>query len=267
MKKVCQNSAMKVTAYKQTTVFDPLIFPPQADIEELQKKQKNTQGRPERRFQQVECGATNCIFIKTTLSDPLALSMAVMDHILQTQEQCTKRLLRLLPVQATCRAFQEDIEKATKVLAEEFFQKDGSDGGGKSFYVAFKCRNNSSVKRESVTGALVKILQDAHPDNTPDMVTPDVVVSVEVVKGVCCLSILPGYLTKYAKYNLLTLATKAKTAQQEDKNGKANDGMEENVVSEQPEKQQLEEGLEKKNGVAENNAEVKETSQNIKVSL
>lgn len=185
--------------------------------------------------------------------------MAVMDHILQTQEQCTKRLLRLLPVQATCRAFQEDIEKAAKVLAEEFFQKDDSGdggGGGKSFYVAFKCRNNSSVKRESVTGALVKVLQDAHPDNIPDMVEPDVVLSVEVVKGVCCLSILPGYLTKYAKYNLLTLATKAKAAEQEDKNGKANDGLEENHVSEQPEKEQLEEGLKEKNGVPENSVEV-----------
>ncbi|KAK4302656.1 hypothetical protein Pmani_025271 [Petrolisthes manimaculis] len=232
-----------------------------ADIEELQKKPRsNHQGRPERRFQQVECGATNCIFIRTTLPDPLTLSMAVMDHILETKEQCTKRLLRLLPVQATCRAFQEEIEKEAKVLANEFFQKDGNNGGGgKSFYVAFKCRNNSSVKRESVTGALVQVLQDAHPDNTPDMVTPDVVLSVEVVKGVCCLSFLPGYLTKYAKYNLITLAAKAKAKQQQDgqkdMNEIVNDDMEEKIVIKQEE-------LENKNVVVENRTEVKAASQN-----
>ncbi|KAK3883174.1 hypothetical protein Pcinc_012505 [Petrolisthes cinctipes] len=241
-----------------------------ADIEELQKKQRsNHQKRPERRFQQVECGATNCIFIRTTLPDPLKLSMAVMDHILETKEQCTKRLLRLLPVQATCRAFQEEIEKEAKVLANEFFQKDGNNGGGgKSFYIAFKCRNNSSVKRESVIEALVQVLQDAHPDNTPDMVTPDVVLSVEVVKGVCCLGFLPGYLTKYAKYNLITLAAKAKAKQQQQQEGQkdmneiVNDDMEEKIVSKQPEKQQLEEELEDKNVVVENRTEVKAASQN-----
>lgn len=167
---------------------------------ELQKKSTH-----ERRFQQVHSGAKNCIFIRTTLQDPLPLSLAIMDNIIQTQKQQTKRLLRMVPVQKTCKAYAEDVEKAVEELANSYFEKEG-----KSFYVVIKIRNNNSVKREELTVSLVKIMQDVNPKNIPDMKTPEVVLNVDVIKNICCISFLPEYLTKYGKYNLVVLANKNK---------------------------------------------------------
>lgn len=168
--------------------------------QQSQQKQKY-----ERRFQQVQSGAKNCIFIRTTLQDPLPLSIAIMNDIIQTQKQQTKRLLRMIPVQKTCKAYAEDIEKAVEQLAKSYFEKDW-----KTFYIVIKIRNNNSVKRDELTALLVKVMQDVNPKNTPDMKTPDVVLNVDVIKNICCLSILPEYLTKYGKYNLVVLANQKK---------------------------------------------------------
>ncbi|XP_045613767.1 THUMP domain-containing protein 1 homolog [Procambarus clarkii] len=176
-----------------------------ADVLELQKK--NHDHKHERRFQQVNCGAKNCVFIRTTLDDPLPLSVAIMDDILQNQKQRTKRLLRMIPVQKTCKAFQEDIEKAVGNLAKSYFEKES-----KTFYVVIKIRNNTTLPREQLTNALVQIIQDANSKNTPDLKYPDVVLNVDVIKNICCLSFLPGYFTKYAKYNLIMLADKNKVS-------------------------------------------------------
>ncbi|KAK8743322.1 hypothetical protein OTU49_001375, partial [Cherax quadricarinatus] len=182
-----------------------LIFflPLQADVLELQKKNKDH--KHPRRFQQVNCGAKNCVFIRTTLEDPLPLSVAIMDDIIENQKRRTKRLLRMIPVQKTCKAFHEDIEKAVEKLAQSYFKKES-----KTFYVVIKIRNNNSVTREQLTTSLIKIIENANSKNTPDLKYPEVVLNVDVIKKICCLSFLPEYFTKYAKYNLGILADKTK---------------------------------------------------------
>ncbi|XP_063606730.1 THUMP domain-containing protein 1-like [Penaeus indicus] len=185
-----------------------------ADVSELQKEGDKKE-RCRRRFQQVECAAKNCIFISTTLENPLELSMKIMDSILETQKQRTKKLLRMIPVQKTCKAFQKDIEGALETLAKAYFEKES-----KTYCIVSKIRNNSLIKREDLTQSLISVLQGANSDNAPDLKTPDVVVNVDVIKNVCCLSILPGYFTPYCKYNLVGIANKHKEPEKEQgKNG------------------------------------------------
>lgn len=152
-------------------------------------------------------GAKNYIFIRTTLEDPLPLSLTIMDDILKQQQKKTKKLIRMIPVQATCRAYQDDILKTVKKQCESYFKEKGG-----SFYIAIKVRNNNSVKQESLKSSLITVVSEAHSGNTPELKDPEVVVNIDVIKNVCCMSFLPGYLTKYCKYNLLTLGDKKKNA-------------------------------------------------------
>ncbi|XP_042208798.1 THUMP domain-containing protein 1 homolog isoform X1 [Homarus americanus] len=175
-----------------------------ANVLELQKKNEEKH-KHQRRFQQVQCGAKNCVFIRTTLKDPVPLSVAIMDDIIQNQKQRTKRLLRMIPVQKTCKAFADDIVKAVEKLSKSYFENES-----KTFYINIRIRNNTSLQRESLTTSFIKIIQDANSDNTPELNTPEVVLNIDVIKNVCYLGFIPEYLTKYAKYNLVALANKKK---------------------------------------------------------
>lgn len=177
-----------------------------ADVEELQKENEKKH-RHLRRFSQVATGASNYIFIRTTLEDPLPLSLAIMDDILRLQQRKTKKLIRMIPVQTTCRAFQDDILKAVKNQCESYFKEKGG-----SFYIAIKVRNNNSVQQEPLKLSLITVLSEAHSENYPELKDPNVVVNIDVIKNICCISFLPGYLTKYCKYNLLTLGDKKENA-------------------------------------------------------
>ena len=130
-----------------------------------------------------------------------------MDDILKQQRQKTKKLIRMIPVQATCKAFQDDIEKAVKNLCETYFKEKGE-----SFYIAIKTKNNNSIERESLKASLITVVSDAHSANTPELKDPEVVLNIDVIKSICCISLLPGYLTKYCKYNLLSLGNKKENA-------------------------------------------------------
>merc|ERR1712098_709905 len=57
---------------------------------------KNSKG--DRRFQVVESGARNCVFIKTTLDDPRKLVTDIIDDILDTQAARARYILRMVPI-------------------------------------------------------------------------------------------------------------------------------------------------------------------------
>lgn len=152
-------------------------------------------------------GAKNYIFIRTTLEDPLPLSLTIMDDILAKQQRKTKKLIRMIPVQTTCRGFEDDIIKTVKKQCESYFKEKGQ-----SFYLAIKIRNNNSVQQESLKSSLITVVSEAHSGNNPELKDPEVVVNIDVIKNICCISFLPGYLTKYCKYNLLILGDKKENA-------------------------------------------------------
>ncbi|XP_068240661.1 THUMP domain-containing protein 1 [Palaemon carinicauda] len=173
-----------------------------AEVSELKNNQNKTQPR---RFQQVLCGAKNCVFIQTTLKDPLPLSLAIMDELLISQKQRTQKLLRMVPVQTTCKAYPEDIKKAVQELASLYFKEKGQ-----TFCVIFKVRNNTKIKKENMAYDLATILQTVNSENKPNLNCPEVVLSVDIIRNICLLGFMPHYFTKYSKYNLVLLANKDK---------------------------------------------------------
>lgn len=153
-------------------------------------------------FQLVDSGAKNFLFIKTTLENTVDLAWKIVADIHLTKIQQTKFLIRLIPVEITCRAYIKDIETAFKPLADKYFKEEK-----KTFLIAYNHRNNNNLERDDVIKSVANVISETRPDNKVDLKSPELVVIVEVIKGIVLLSVIPEYF-KYKKFNLLALSDK-----------------------------------------------------------
>ena len=72
---------------------------------EVLKAQAN-KDESRRRFQVIESGIQNVLFVRTTIEDPVALVTAILKEIADTNTQKSRHLIRLIPIQKTCKAFE-----------------------------------------------------------------------------------------------------------------------------------------------------------------
>lgn len=149
-----------------------------------------------KRFQVVETGASNCIFVKTNLPSPEELTAAIINDLRSTRLQKTRHVLRLLPILATCKANLPDIMECAGKLCDKYFLKEPS-----TFAVIFNKRFNSSVSRDLIIKELAELVVLKNDQNKADLKNPRLCIIVEIVKGICLLSIVDNYYT-YKKYNL-----------------------------------------------------------------
>lgn len=179
------------------------------DIATLLQKEINTINADKRenryRFQQVETNVTNCIFIKTTLANPNELGVRIVRDIAETKKRKTRLLLRFWPVDAVCRANVNDIKNA----AGQLFDKVFLNAEPTTYSIAFNKRHNNSVDRMDVIQELAKLVDFKNSAHKVDLKTPKITVVVEVIKGLCCISVLPDYF-KLKKYNVHELTQEEK---------------------------------------------------------
>lgn len=67
-----------------------------------------------RRFQSVESGANNVVFIRTLGIEPEKLVHHILQDIYKTKKKKTRVILRMLPISGTCKAFLEDMKNMQK---------------------------------------------------------------------------------------------------------------------------------------------------------
>lgn len=152
------------------------------------------------KFQVVESGAKNFLFIKTTLEKTVDLASMIVADIVETKNQQTKFLIRLIPIEITCKAYMKDIEAAFRPLGDKYFTQVA-----KTFAIVYNHRNNNNLNRDEVTKLIADLISQLNPCNKVDLKTPELVVVVEVIKGIVLLSVIPKYF-QYKKFNLLALA-------------------------------------------------------------
>ena len=156
--------------------------------------------KKERRFQQVESGANNCIFIKTSVETPDRLVENILSDMRETKTQKSRFILRLLPILGTCKAYEKNIEEmASNILSVNLTTLPGS-----SYSVLFKTRNNNQVKRDDIFRIIGSVMRSQTQPWTVDLEEPDICVVVEIIRTVCCLGIVTDFYKK-KKYNLLEL--------------------------------------------------------------
>ncbi|XP_054012659.1 THUMP domain-containing protein 1 homolog [Hylaeus anthracinus] len=192
------------------------------EINEL--KAEYTKPVAARRFQVVDTGAKNVIFIRTTLSNPLELVTKIVTELDKTKQQRTRFLLRLLPIEVVCKAYMSDIKQKADVILEKYFAQEP-----KTFSIVFNRHSNSNILREEVIEDLAEIINKKNPGNKADLKNPELAVIVEVIRGVCLISVAPNYY-KFKKYNLLEICNikesannTKKISSEENENSKVNE--------------------------------------------
>ncbi|XP_053551975.1 THUMP domain-containing protein 1-like [Bombina bombina] len=171
------------------------------DAEEALKKEVNeirsSIEKNLRRFQSIESGANNVVFIRTLKIDPEKLVHHILKDIYTTKKKKTRVILRMLPVSGTCKAFPEDLKKYAETFFEPWFKAPNKG----TFQIVYKARNNNHMNRDEVIKDLAGIVGNQNPENKVDLSNPEYTIVVEIIKNVCCLSVVKDYML-FRKYNL-----------------------------------------------------------------
>ncbi|XP_059180874.1 THUMP domain-containing protein 1 [Centropristis striata] len=171
------------------------------DVDVALKKEvaqlKASGAKQERRFQALESGANNVIFIKTKNLEADKLVHHILSDLHTTKKKKSRVILRMLPVTGTCKAFQDDMVKYLTTFLEPWFKTPNCA----TYQIAFKARNSSHNKRDEIIKSIAGLVGKLNPKNKVDLTNPELTIIVEVIKAVCCLSVVKDY-TLYRKYNV-----------------------------------------------------------------
>ncbi|CAG9821610.1 unnamed protein product [Phaedon cochleariae] len=184
-KESCSEETME-----ETSIEDEL----EKELSELKatKRDKN-------RFQVVESGAKNILFIRTTIEDPVKLAHTIVQDLESSKNQQTRFLIRLVPIEITCKAYLNDIKTAMVPIAERYF-KDAK----KTFSVIFNHRNNNSFNRDEVIKLVADLIFETNGESKVDLKGAELSIIIEVIKGIVLIGVVPDFI-KYKKYNLLSI--------------------------------------------------------------
>ncbi|CRL02196.1 CLUMA_CG015215, isoform A [Clunio marinus] len=163
----------------------------QNQIEKTKQEVKNRSHN----FQSVDTGVQNLLFIKTSIENPLELGSNIVRDLAATKRRRTKVTLRFLPIETVCKAKLDDIKKE----AEELFDKHFSVPT--TFAINFNKRFNNELKRDDVIKELADLVSSKNSANKVDLKDAQQSIIVEIIKGICLLSVVPNYL-QLKKYNL-----------------------------------------------------------------
>ncbi|XP_059835093.1 THUMP domain-containing protein 1 isoform X3 [Hypanus sabinus] len=165
-----------------------------------------------RRFQALDSGANNVVFIRTHDIEPDKLVHHILKDLHTTKKKKTRAILRMLPVSGSCKAFMEEIPKYFETFLEPWFKVPKKA----TFQIVYKARNNSHMNRDDVIKALAGIVVNLNAENKVDLSFPEYTIIVEIIKGVCCVSVVQDYVL-FRKYNLQEV-TKSDTEEKSKRN-------------------------------------------------
>lgn len=178
---------------------------------EVEQLKGSAQTKQQRRFQALESGANNVIFIRTHNLESDKLVHHILSDLHTTKKKKSRVILRMLPVTGTCKAFQEDMLKFLSSFLEPWFKTPNAA----SYQIVFKARNSSHNKRDDIIKAIAGLVGKLNPKNKVDLTNPELTIIVEVIKAVCCVSVVRDY-TLFRKYNVQEVA-KEETAKPEER--------------------------------------------------
>lgn len=164
-----------------------------SEIKNLKSEQKQY------RFQQLESGAKNVLFVKTTLENPVELAHKIMKEIHESKSHQTRFLIRLVPIEVTCKANMKDIERAFQPLIEKYFQNEPV-----SFSIVYNHRNDKGLNRDDVIKCLGEMISKTNIDHKVSLKEAEFSVIVEVIRSFVFIGVVPDFI-KYKKYNLLAV--------------------------------------------------------------
>lgn len=121
-----------------------------------------------------------------------------------TGKSQSRFIQRMLPVEISCKAYIDDIERAliaNKDLLSKHFAQADKDADPPSYAIFYKARNNDHLRREDILRAVGDLIVATNPMVKVDLEKPKKAILVEVLQTVACMSIVEDYM-EFSKYNL-----------------------------------------------------------------
>ncbi|MCL7045793.1 hypothetical protein MKW94_008844 [Papaver nudicaule] len=187
----CENLVSNKTEEKS---IDQLI---EAEIKEMGDRSK-------RRFVSLDTGCNGCVFVQMLKKDvgpgPAEIVQYMMTSLASSRKHMSRFILRVLPVEVTCYASEEEIAKAIKPLISKYFPVEAT---AVKFAVLYGARANTGIDRMKIITAVAKSVPEPHK---VDLSNPDKTIIVEICKTLCCIGVVEKY-KELSKYNLRQLTS------------------------------------------------------------
>ena len=214
------------------------------DVESALQNEINHLHETPKRFHQVKTNVKNVMFIKCNDElDPILIADRIFHEVQRTGKQYTRFLLRMIPIQTTCK-INENLVKSLESLLEKIPNNNIDDDDDATFMVQCKIRNNTDCKRLQTIEEIVAVINRVRPKWKVNFDSPKYTVVAEVLQTVCCLSIINN-VEKFCKYNLLELAKKVSKeiqnnqTKQEDVNENQHENINQNINQNQSVQNQI----------------------------
>lgn len=179
------------------------------EVNELKESVKNTQGKY--RFNAVKTGCNNLIFIKTKDLLPSILVQKMVQELMQGDEKhfATPTVLKLHPVDVSCKAYLQDIKNALETYLPHAFDElielnHALKSFDKEFTIIYRHRSNDNLKRNDLYDAVTSVVADLGSDWRYNCRANTFFLIVEVLKAVCCIGVSVNY-TQFKKLNIKEL--------------------------------------------------------------
>lgn len=205
--KGCQREAYNILNKYADKLYGPEISPQEAkneenDIEhdlesELNQLKAVSKAPFKRRFQVLESGAKNILFVKSELPDTVKIASEVVKEIYETQQQQSRHLIRLIPIEVTTSININDIKAAVLPFIERHFKESPQ-----KFSVICNVRNNGKIVKMDIIKEVADLVSQQRDDHSVNLKQADVTIVIEIIKSVAMLAVIPEYL-KYKKFNLI----------------------------------------------------------------
>lgn len=170
----------------------------EAELEELKDKSK-------KRFIFLDTGCNGVVFVQMLKKygdpSPKDIAQHMIESIALTKKHMSRFLLRVLPIEVSCYASDEEITRAIKPLIEQHFPVETQTPH--KYAVLYEARANTGVDRKKIIDAVAKSVPGPHK---VDLKNPDKNIVVQIARTVCLIGVVEKY-KELAKYNLRQLTS------------------------------------------------------------
>jgi len=190
---------------------------------ENEKIQLKNSNKKKRRFQIVKSGTKHSFFVTTTL--PIIslnkLIELIFNTSIETKEQHSRYIERLLPISFICKAYEDDLRKL--IIKNEFLEQIflfNNDNDTIWFDVQAKKSNNTQLKSSHLEDIIINDLLSRKIEDLNgkifkrDYKKPHIHILIHVIKNVILISIVRNY-DLYKKYNLASINLATTTTEQQ----------------------------------------------------
>uniref|UniRef100_A0A914XAM7 THUMP domain-containing protein n=1 Tax=Plectus sambesii TaxID=2011161 RepID=A0A914XAM7_9BILA len=170
------------------------------DIADALKRECAESVRPgRRRLLQRPTGAKNTIFVASTAGeDKCEIARRLVKEVQEDGESVCRFLMRILPVEVTCKFYLDDVSKAAAQLISKHFANVDPPP---SYAVMYKSRNQDKLSRKDAIDIVTEAVRGVSPLSKVNLADPDKAVIIEATRTIVCMSVVTDF-AKLRKYSL-----------------------------------------------------------------